>query len=66
MRNEWELQDLIACWTLDEDDWKVLANKTGATRLGFALLLKSSISKAASPPARRSCRPRRSTTWPAW
>jgi Domain of unknown function (DUF4158) len=40
MRNEWELQDLIACWTLDEDDWKVLANKTGATRLGFALLLK--------------------------
>jgi hypothetical protein len=40
MRNEWELRDLIACWTLDEDDWKVLANKTGATRLGFALLLK--------------------------
>ena len=40
MRNEWELQDLIACWTLDEDDWKALANKTGATRLGFALLLK--------------------------
>jgi Domain of unknown function (DUF4158) len=40
MRTEWELQDLIACWTLDEDDWKQLANKTGATRLGFALLLK--------------------------
>jgi Domain of unknown function (DUF4158) len=40
MRERWELEDLIASWTLDEDDWKLLANKTGATRLGFALLLK--------------------------
>lgn len=40
MRDEWELQDVIASWTLDESDWKLLANKTGATRLGFALLLK--------------------------
>ena len=40
MREHWELEDLIASWTLDEDDWLLLANKTGATRLGFALLLK--------------------------
>lgn len=35
------LQDLIAGWTLDDRDWQLLANKTGAGRLGFALLLKS-------------------------
>ena len=40
MRREWELEDLIACWTLDEEEFALLANKTGATRLGFALLLK--------------------------
>jgi Domain of unknown function (DUF4158) len=40
MRREWEAEDLIACWTLGEADWKLLANKRGATRLGFALLLK--------------------------
>jgi hypothetical protein len=34
MRDEWELQDLIASWTLDESDWKLLANKQG---LLFAL-----------------------------
>lgn len=40
MRREWEPEELIACWTLIEDDWRLLANKRGATRLGFALLLK--------------------------
>jgi Domain of unknown function (DUF4158) len=40
VRREWELEDLIDCWTLDEDDVKLLANKSGATRLGFALTLK--------------------------
>ncbi len=40
MRGDWELEALIACWTLDEADWRLLANKAGATRLGFALLLK--------------------------
>ena len=40
MRDEWELDELIACWTLDEGDWRLLSNKTGAPRLGFALLLK--------------------------
>ncbi|MGH3843499.1 MAG: Tn3 family transposase [Pseudonocardiaceae bacterium] len=40
MRREWELEDLIECWTLDEAELGMLANKTGATRLGFALMLK--------------------------
>ncbi|MFF5212188.1 DUF4158 domain-containing protein [Streptosporangium sp. NPDC000396] len=40
MRREWELENLIECWTLDEGELEVLGNKTGATRLGFALLLK--------------------------
>jgi hypothetical protein len=40
MRREWELEDLIACWTLDEEEFALLANKSGATRLGFAVLLK--------------------------
>ena len=40
MQWEWALEDLIECWTLDEDEVGLLANKSGATRLGFALLLK--------------------------
>ena len=40
MRWEWSTEDLIASWTLIGDDWQLLGNKTGATRLGFALLLK--------------------------
>lgn len=40
MRREWELEDLIECWTLDEAEFGLLANKSGATRLGFALMLK--------------------------
>ncbi|MEU7747952.1 hypothetical protein [Nonomuraea sp. NPDC049158] len=40
MRREWELEDLLDCWTLDEQERAVLANKSGATRLGFGLMLK--------------------------
>lgn len=40
MRREWATDDLIACWTLVDADWDLIANKTGATRLGFALMLK--------------------------
>lgn len=40
MRREWEAEELIACWTLLDSDRERLANKTGATRLGFALMLK--------------------------
>jgi len=40
VRREWEPEELIACWTLVEADQELVANKSGATRLGFALLLK--------------------------
>jgi hypothetical protein len=38
-RREWTPEDLIACWTLLEDHGRLVGNKAGATRLGFALLL---------------------------
>lgn len=40
MRQVWEPEDLLASWTLLEADWELVANKSGATRLGFALILK--------------------------
>ncbi|MDP4510565.1 Tn3 family transposase, partial [Nonomuraea turcica] len=40
MRREWEPEELIAAWTLLDDDWELVGNKTGATRLGFGLMLK--------------------------
>jgi hypothetical protein len=40
LRREWELEDIVECWTLTDADLRQLRNKTGATRLGFALLLK--------------------------
>jgi TnpA family transposase len=40
VRREWSPEELIDCWTLDEGDTKLLANKAGATRLGFSVLLK--------------------------
>jgi Domain of unknown function (DUF4158) len=40
VRQDWEPEDLLASWTLVDADWDLVANKTGATRLGFGLLLK--------------------------
>ncbi|MBT2401949.1 DUF4158 domain-containing protein [Streptomyces sp. ISL-100] len=40
MRQDWEPEELIEVWTLLEDDMKRLRNKSGANRLGFAMLLK--------------------------
>lgn len=41
MRQEWEPEELVADWTLVErDEQELVAYKRGATRLGFALLLK--------------------------
>ena len=40
MRQHWEIDDLIESWTLDPADLGIVRNKTGATRLGFAVLLK--------------------------
>ena len=34
MKRQWDIEDLIEHFTLVEDDLKILANKTGATRLG--------------------------------
>jgi hypothetical protein len=35
----WDDDELTAEWTLEPNDQSLLANKTGATRLGFAALL---------------------------
>ena len=40
MRTEWEPDELISAWTLVREDWDLIANKSGATRLGFAVMLK--------------------------
>ncbi len=40
MRRDWDPEDLIACWTLLDGDRTLVGNKRGATRLGFALMLK--------------------------
>lgn len=40
MQADWEPEDLIDAWTLVKDDWKLIANKSGTTRLGFAVMLK--------------------------
>jgi len=40
MRREWSPDELVESWTLVGQDWLLVGNKSGATRLGFALLLK--------------------------
>lgn len=40
MRVEWSPEGLVESWTLVEEDWRLIGNKGGATRLGFAVLLK--------------------------
>jgi hypothetical protein len=40
MKRQWENEELVEHWTLDVEDRTLLDNKTGATRLGFAVLLK--------------------------
>jgi hypothetical protein len=51
MWQEWTPEELIGAWTLLEDDWRLVANKRGATRLGFALLVKFLESEAHFPHA---------------
>jgi Domain of unknown function (DUF4158) len=40
VQREWEAEELIGAWTLLDRDWRLVGNKTGPTRLGFALMLK--------------------------
>src|SRR5713226_4079874 len=40
MKRQWENEELVEHWTLDVEDRILLDNKTGATRLGFVVLLK--------------------------
>ena len=40
MKRQWEAEELIEHWTLNVEELALLGNKTGATRLGFAVLLK--------------------------
>jgi len=40
MKRTWDIEELIEHFTLVPPELELLGNKTGATRLGFALLLK--------------------------
>lgn len=40
MRRTWTKEELVERWTLSPNELPLLANKTGATRLGFAVLLR--------------------------
>jgi hypothetical protein len=40
VQTEWEPDELIDTWTLTGTDRDLIANKAGATRLGFAVMLK--------------------------
>jgi TnpA family transposase len=40
MKRNWEVKELIEYWTLLPSELALLGNKTGATRLGFAVSLK--------------------------
>jgi hypothetical protein len=40
MKREWSPEELNDFWTLSPTEKKLLANKSGATRIGFAILLK--------------------------
>jgi hypothetical protein len=40
MKQHWGTDELVEHWTLSPRETELLMNKTGATRLGFAVLLK--------------------------
>jgi len=39
MKRQWSPGELADCFSMRGEDHELLANKTGATRLGFAVLL---------------------------
>ena len=40
MKRQWDIEELIEHFTLIQEDLDLLANKSGPTQPGFALLLK--------------------------
>jgi hypothetical protein len=40
MKRNWELDELIEHFTLIPEEMRLIGNKTGETRLGFAAMLK--------------------------
>ena len=40
MKQDWHPDELAHHWTLSDGERELLANKAGATRLGFTVLLK--------------------------
>ncbi len=40
MKRNWTTEELVDSWTLLPNELELVGNKTGATRLGFAVLLK--------------------------
>jgi TnpA family transposase len=52
MKRQWDIEELIEHFTLIADDLEFLANKTGPTRLGCALLLKCFQFDGRFPPAK--------------
>ena len=67
VREDWEPEDIVAAWTLVDDDWELVVNKSGVTRLGFALLAKLLEQVATLPLGARSgeMRPPRMRAGPA-
>jgi len=41
MKRAWHPDELAQCWTLNPDELELLGDKTGVTRLRFAVLLKA-------------------------
>ncbi|MFV2117933.1 hypothetical protein ACE14D_05615 [Streptomyces sp. Act-28] len=66
MRQEWSPEDVVACRTLVDGDWGLVANKAGTTRLGFCLMLKFSETEGRSPIFWRRFRGPRWSTSQGW
>jgi hypothetical protein len=49
MHQHWEPEDLVDGWTLLDADRALVANKAGATRLGFALQFKACVYEGRFP-----------------
>src|SRR5579859_7535972 len=49
MKRQWTRDELADHWTLAPKELELLANKTGATRLGFAVLLKAFVLEGRFP-----------------